>query len=346
MSDYKKYIKYKFKYLNLLKQIGGTWICEHCFSQNNNESNECKKCTQEHKTHPVLNLPEDGKNLNMKTFYIYTTGIGDSNNIENLAKSWDLLLRENVLRNIDNSFNNIIVKHYDPMYCLRDGKETKCTDEEVENFKNELNPILTNDKKHSRISDSNFFHDTIDYEKMSSPYIILDFAHVFRYSTTTPGKVITKEKKIYTNIKSVYIGYVGDLETISNILEFQYRKFEIVYSDFFKVDREGKVTTYFDRLRKLGYLTLFGDDYILYPNDVITDIYIKIRNNVFIYCRQNFNNFVNMFDDNFVEMSTNLVKNIINNIMTNDIDEEELIKYYSSLLIEKYDKKFPHLRKM
>ena len=44
-----------------------------------------------------------------RTFYIYTTGLCEWGDLDKAARSWIEFLRDSILRNIPEQFNNIII---------------------------------------------------------------------------------------------------------------------------------------------------------------------------------------------------------------------------------------------
>ena len=208
MSFYKKYLKYKTKYENLVRQIGGaTWICPRCTMENEESSAKCAAC--------------DGPKA--KTFYIYTTGIGEWGDLSKAASTWDLIMRDTILRNIDPSFNQIIIAHYDPLL----GFDNKPMEAEkiIEISEGMEKTVVNSDKSAStpaRQIDSSFRPDIIDFAKIKSPHLVVDLAHIFKYepSLEHPKKISIgghymepeDQRVSYTNINAVYPGYCGELQ--------------------------------------------------------------------------------------------------------------------------------------
>ena len=153
MSYYEKYLKYKLKYLNLAKQLGGDWECPFCTYINKDSSKNCEMCLKNpieikkqwqcntctflnpsssercemcdtpRFTKPVKSVHQyepDVTSVKDRTFYIYTTGIGEWGDLSKAANTWLTILRPVILRNIPKIFNNIIIRHYDPLLDYQD----------------------------------------------------------------------------------------------------------------------------------------------------------------------------------------------------------------------------------
>ena len=143
-----------------------------------------------------------------KTFTIYTTGAGDWDSQE-IYNNWENFLCQHVCSMIPSRFTNIEIHHYDPSLNLKKVTDDSCID--------------------SRISKTFFKKEIIELENFkeiskSSSYLILDFAHIFKYHKisdpiTPSGSTLvsinpnsdnlSKKNIEQINLNIVYIGYLG-----------------------------------------------------------------------------------------------------------------------------------------
>ena len=288
MSYKEKYIKYKIKYLNLLKQTGGMWNCSACTFENADELPYCELCgtkrerqvPRERQVVPIERQVSKERQIpreqprEQKTFYIYTTGIGEWGDITRSADTWDKIMREMVLRNIHPSFTRIIIRHYDPLYDM-DNKRM----EEPKRHKliEELNSIVRNDMRvrtMERQIESSFNDTALDFDTIQSPHILIDLAHLLYYYpnsvTEIGGNYGELIKKRFTTIKSIYPGYVGGVHAGPII---GYSNQYLAGLNLFRMDMRGNITTYIDKMFELNYVR--G---ILYdPSEKISELFNAIR---------------------------------------------------------------------
>ena len=113
-----------------------------------------------------------------KIFYLYTTGIADSEQLQYSANTWLTIYRSSILRNIHPSFNNIIIRHYDPMFFIDNEKKKNILISEINEkiIKDDIS--FSNDE---RTINSEFIRGTINFSIIDSPHLILDMAHSFNY---------------------------------------------------------------------------------------------------------------------------------------------------------------------
>ncbi len=240
-----------------------------------------------------------------KIFYLYTTGIADGDNLQYSANTWITIYRSSILRNIHSSFNNIIIRHYDPLM-WEDSEDIKCKLISKINKK-----IIKDDIRFSNIDrtiNSEFICGTINFSTINFPHLILDMAHIFNY---LPNKQIQlnnhygkSSNKKFNNIKSVYTGWCGEKQLVDD-----FSKQFIAASDFVIIEEDGSVKTYIDRIIYLNYnKTYFFNSFN--PENTIMSLFFNIKDRSSV-----------MFNE---EISLKVVKNIINIIMTEKISIDQL----------------------
>jgi len=182
-----------------------------------------------------------------KVFYLYTTGITDGG-VLFLAKRWNKIFRNSILRNIDCSFNHIIIKHYDPIILKTPKQQLK-----IINDINEI--VIINDNclsTENRKITSEFIFEPINFENINNPHLIFDMAHLLNY-LPSKKKILNNHygdssNKVFKNLNSVYIGWYSEQENI----DFDY----LANSDFVKVFGDGFVLTYIDRMIKFRFMNV------------------------------------------------------------------------------------------
>ena len=300
MSYFRKYLKYKNKYLKL-KQLGGIGdydkVPQFGFTFDFSDDDDDVSVKQ-----PILT-----------NFYIYTTGLAEWGTLLT-ANSWTHFIREALLRNIPQNFNNIIINHYDPLDSLypeytKPAIITKFNDEIVTSDNN-----LTTGAR--RITSTFFPHDLdIHQVQHTRPHIVLDMAHIFKYR---PNKQIyIVPSTIYTDINSVYPGYSGNIEQGG-----------IARGDFIKVDNLGNVTTYIDKIyqydlqldsgyqqAKVKELTDNPQPFSDHPNLLIEYIYEKIERMVADEFRHKYKTAGDNFDQFIRQHKQEIYNHIIRLIM-------------------------------
>ena len=359
MSFLNKYLKYKTKYLALQQVLGGAWNCKHCTFDNKDDTKICEMCAKTRSVSSSDSTSISGStsgstsgSIPYKTFYVYTTGICEWGDLTKAANTWNTILRENILRIIDSSFNRIIIRHYDPLIDMRD------TEEPISKSKLIIDKIITDFNETIVYMDflastlqreikSEFIHGKINFYQIENPHLLLDLAHIFRYLPTRykliqiSGHYDEVDNPSYTNINSVYPGYCGS----TSFTDHGYSNQFIPQSNFFKTDSDGNVVTFIDRLYylkyhinteiKFGLKPLFPDVVYSDPSEIIKHIYLVIRNKSIQYLKsQGFEYSIidPAIDELFInEFSKSIVIEIINLVMNVDLNMDELInKVYDS----------------
>ncbi|VVU95461.1 hypothetical protein CPAV1605_1212 [seawater metagenome] len=289
------------------------WNCNICTYSNNFNMNYCEMCTN-----PVMN--DD-------TFIIYTTGIANWGDINTVLKSWiENNILENILSMIPSFYKNVQIHHYDPIINVTETSIPK-------NLINEIQTRLyTNDINYPRIIQSLFFQERLLDVKLKKNYIIIDFAHVFKYTKKRDVveiagnyKESNKEEK---KLKTVYIGFIGNSIDLKNNDCISHR---IIKSNFFRVKDNRTVETYIDSMIENNYN--FDP---MYPQDKIVEIVSVIKKFLMGVWREK-NGIVNddfdeIFNGDFLLL---LVKNILNNIF-NGFNESVLISLCTNYAFDNF----------
>ena len=326
MSYKHKYLKYKNKYLDLLNQYGGVWNCSQCTFENHDLIQECEMCSLKRSGPVVADVGAAAAGaaaVPVKTFYVYTTGMAEDCETSRASNTWNIFLRQMVLRNIHISFTNIIISHYDPFI----GNEKKCV-----NFIRDFQPILRNDMAMStrdRTITSRFLQQPLDLDHISSPHIVIDLAHIFDYLPNKNiiisghyGESVSVE---IPNIKSLYPGYTGQLQ-----LDGKFSSQYLTECDLFRMDAAGNIVTYIDRMFDLRYNTTKIHD----PSDKIKEIFKLCENRSLETVRQNADairkprsELLDQYERVITpEISKNIVRKIINIIMNENLTEAQLVQ--------------------
>lgn len=283
MSFYHKYLKYKIKYTNLLKQMGGSWSCPVCTFENADVLPYCEMCNT---PRPSIGMASavavPDRRIIDRTFYVYTTGLCEWGELDKAARSWIEFLRDSILRNIPEQFNNIIIEHYDPLNT--DAGEKHIDIDIKRTIIDDFNGlVVANDNRLSnprRRITSRFFSEELPIRNLqrNNPHILLDIAHIVAY--LPPNALGQKQvqlnfgPKTIFNINSVYPGYCGSLQ-IDRGFSSQF----IGRSNFLRVNADGTVITYIDRMYQRLYHREI--DIKSYPQDFIRAIFISIRDRAF-----------------------------------------------------------------
>jgi regulator of sigma D len=253
-------------------------------------------------------------------FVIYTTGISSWGS-HDIIDRWVESRRDNLLRCIDDRFDEIYIYHYDPILTL-DGTELPDTKENIAKY---INHKL-NLPKNSKIKEELYFIEPFNYlDSFEYPYIIIDSAHLFSYKyNKIDGHYLVYNnyynenlplEKIY-NVKSLYIPYPSiNNTTCENIM-------------YFKIDENYNVITYCDKLLEYDYKYQYS------PTDIIDNIFKLIQNKIYILWRLRYVRVGQHFDRWFYNIKPIIYKKISTNIF---INRENLENY------ENYDIEIPYL---
>ena len=307
------------------------WRCQYCTFDNESTSLTCYICSNEKKD-----------NSSKNTFIIYTIGIGDWCNINVTANTWNTIFRNNIFRNIDNSFDNIIIRHYDPLMYSRN---VPVEDDIVNRFIDDFKIIIDGDiamSNNDRTVSSEFIRQAFPTETVINdqhPHIVIDLAHLFRYFPNNDGQKRIRvaghygeeDRSIYTNINCIYVGYVGTF-----YVEESFCHQFLCHSNIFKTSRSGGVTTLIDRIYTLGYNTDVSiDNQIRFrfddttPTEIVRYIFSSVRRIAMTNLRSKGVS-VDLIDKIYTtDFSIYIVRNIVDEIMdeTQFLSLDELIEY-------------------
>jgi len=354
MSHNHKYLKYKTKNLKLLYKLkGGMWPCPACTYLNKDKDLQCDVCSTK-KPVASVTLPEkwnchgctfennpqyskckicetprpkpfvsatsktSRQSLDVptptlvggKTFYIYTTGLGCwSDPI--LTQYWDSTIRENILKNIDESFTKIVFEHYDPFIDIDEPTKEKFRKENIDKCE--------------------FIDKFIDLDKINTlnkdnmhPHLLIDFAHILNYlpnkETITSNSYGEKKSIKYNHINSLYFGFLGD--PIPR---------HIATLKLFDMDSNGKITTYIDKLIRLGYVMCDDINPLTDPIKIIKNIIIIVKRDLEQILKAKGKSPV-LIDDLNIENTSDYYKDAINMIMIQNKSPKELQDFLYNMI--------------
>jgi len=217
MNYQNKYLKYKNKYLELKNKIGG--------------------------------MMEEDEN----TFYIYTLGILNWGQLDTILAYWDNSFFAHICSLIPPRFTKIVIIHCDIIQPIMDWNITR--EEAVELFSGREG---VDKSKDTRIIRSTFQTEPLNYEEIRTitPYILIDFAGVFRYTnviiTPTPEgstQCYIWEQNVaptsFINLNIIRFGYTGDDEMENQTNRINNRM--IGLTKLFKVNPDNTITTFFNK---------------------------------------------------------------------------------------------------
>lgn len=206
-------------------------------------------------------------------FYIFTTGISDWGGY-GIIDFWKDHLKPSLLGVLQplvdiGDVRNIIIKHYDPLLEISEGQKADvATDHATElgpdgYFPTPFNFGFANGRKH----------------------IVIDFAHVFGYTSTGKPVIMVEPYKGKspkdTNI--VYSGYVGTTDQGNR----ENRELTLT-PQFIFLDRYGGISTYIDLIvSRFGGLQTH-DGVSMYPIEAVTDAVNEAKKTIIIRWRARF----------------------------------------------------------
>ena len=316
------------------------WKCGACTYESNANTISCEMCD-------TVN-PNETKQTPNKTFYVYTLGVMEDLSMNLTPDKWINHIRKSVLDTIPLSYNNIIIKHYDPLINVMNINDinfqyTKTYIPHVEEQKridafNKLDNVGT----YTRKITSTFYRNTIKENDIHNPHIILDFVGItleLKQRTNKP-----KIKGIEKEVNVMYIGYVGATVTDNNGYNAEF----LMSHKLFNVTESGDVKTYIDSLLNNNY---DKTDYL--HNMTIKNIHKKIidkikpligipdiapqdqsSRNDYFEKKDAFHS--KLLNDNFRETNENIIQDIVDGIMSTTMTQidtiiETAVKKYTSV---------------
>ena len=316
------------------KKSSPVWNCALCTFENELQSERCKACEEPQakasSTQSRLLRVSAAAHDPEKTFHIYTTGLGCWLETMILIEQWKLTVRKSILDNIDKSFTNIIITHYDPLSPSSKYVDIQKHNDAKKVFKETvMSSVCTADIAYKRVTASNFEDEPINLDNINRlnednmhPHLLIDFAHILAYlpnkQTITINSYGEKEPtKIYDHINSLYFGFLGD-RIPQHIAKLK----------LFDMDSNGNINTYIDKLIELGYVKAYP---LTDPINIIREIIIVVRKQLDQFLRTK-NKSPTLIDDLNIENNLEYYEDAINMIMQNESPEE--LKYFLYKKIE------------
>tara|TARA_B100001248_G_C27304460_1_gene418733 strand:- start:34 stop:948 length:915 start_codon:yes stop_codon:yes gene_type:complete len=210
------------------------------------------------------------------TYNIFTTGIVNwsvfDDDEQNLINFWNNELKNIIISKIPDNFTEIIIYHYDPILTTFEGNLIQLPEglqrNEIKDYvyKN----LILNDKVTDRVNDSEFINTELDIDtvqEIGQPYIVLDFAHIFRYIqipnyvtySNYYGKRL-KQDPLQLNV--LRTGFIG------NGFGRDFSK-----ANTFRINPDGSLYTYIDKM-----IDLRIDYNIDEPQKYFEEIVVEINN--------------------------------------------------------------------
>ena len=225
---------------------------------------------------PTISIEEIIRNIKLyynrpDTFIIFTTGMADKGIRDfwfGLTKNHLFNIRyiNHLLQLIPSKFTNIRIFHFDP-----DFFEYSDLEQLYSLTAGQPHEIGNKRYKESSFYNHSFPFQRLDFSKLN--HFLIDFAHIFNYDTIY-GFPITSSHYSHMqeykkgiklpNLKSIYFGYLGGIDTYNQILAF---------SNFIFFKPDGKVITYIDKMIEKNFT--FNTTY---PNDAIINYVNKLIN--------------------------------------------------------------------
>jgi hypothetical protein len=219
------------------------------------------------------------------TMFIYTTGLAHYiNNSFDLLNTWYNCRFNHIVNQIPITYKNIIIYHYDPMLFVDNN--------EKENYIHIIKDILNNINKNDnddRNYKQHFINKNLDYININKnlPYIILDFANLFKYNFNKSDNTLYLTYGNHYNeglnentkfdLNCIYVPYSS---TCNSIWE------KIKYFEYNNNKFKSYIQVFLERFK--NYEMIFDDYEIKIDNDIIivnrlNFIIDKIINNTLIY---------------------------------------------------------------
>ena len=317
------------------------------------------------------------KYLNLKsqnggntTFRIYTTGICSWGNLDAIFTYWQLYLCSHICSIIPCRFTSIEIIHSDILLQLAYMPIIN-----VKQVEKEINNKLYNDYKiDSRISKNIFQREGLDFNKISKTesYIILDFAHIFYYSSIHTQITPFSSSIVFTgshynepfgqpiNLNIIYLGYIlyignpRQLPSLYNEIFFKINDDNTIDTIYTKLLNEQRFNKIFEEFKKKNVIK---SEYNIIedPQDMFYVFVNYIRSTLGLIFKDKFGNYdlfdkylgLDKFNDSLFKLT--IEKDLFNYIMNDIITEDEIItlihtKIYREIItkenIEKYDNKY------
>jgi hypothetical protein len=268
-----------------------------------------------------------------KIFYIFTTGIADTNEPNSYLDQWLRFYRRKLINQIKKTgrFDKIQIIHYDCLYL--------CNPKTSQEIKDEFSLLLTME----RIVDGIKVDEYILFEKFPDldylnplNHIILDFAHIYQHTLTRDGFFISKtddgninknplsERLRVTGKNIVYFGYIGSSDKRAVVDAVRDQIVNVPDEKFISFKRDNSVSTIMDTLLIDRYQVTdpieypFNDYCLLKAADFCFTSYEKINKQTYDY------EFIQRFTirvmKNYLGSRENLdINSLITNLLTSPI---------------------------
>jgi len=231
---------------------------------------------------------QSGSSLQSKPlFYIYTTGIADWGNLDKLLLFWNKLLCDHVCSLIPPRFD-IKILHSDILLELTYGigPNHMILDQKVY-LTEQINLLLLENLENERIVESSFQTEPLNFREIRGkiPYLIIDFAHLFKYSKDLINISPNGSVKVFQNyndlelnddgleLNVIYVGYLGENQILDSKLSKRY----ISLLNFFRVNDDNTVITIINKLLNKIRFNQLLDQELFDPTDRIDIIMKQIR---------------------------------------------------------------------
>lgn len=274
------------------------------------------------------------------TYNIFTTGIvnwfGFDDDEQNLINFWNNELKNIIISKIPSNFTEIKIYHYDPILTIFEGNLIQLPEgsqrNEIKDYVDKN--LILNDKATDRVNHSEFIDTRLDIDtvqEIGQPYIVLDFAHIFRY-IQIPNYVTyanyyregLNQEPLSLNV--LRTGFIG------NGFGRDFSK-----ANTFRINPDGSLYTYIDKMIDLE-IDYNIDEPQKYFEEIVKDV-----NNLIIDKIKELKGVDSMFK---VQHIINEVKpsdvDLINSIMIRFWDDkprqqiiEEVVNYYIEKKIDK-----------
>ena len=362
-----KFNKYLIKYNQLKSQYGGVWSCKVCTYHNKEQNKLCEMCTTPYFTtqeedippvssdaagpaasggpatrSPTISIEEIILNITQyynrpDTFIIFTTGMVD----KGIRDFWFGLTENHLftiryiyhlLQLIPPNFTNVRIFHFDPDFFDYSDLE-------------QLNSLTVGQQReisNNRYKESSFYNHSFPFERLDFSklnHFLIDFAHIFNYDTKYGFPITSshynhmqeyKEGIKLPNLKSIYFGYLGGIDTYNQILAF---------SNFIFISPNGTVITYIEKMIEKNFT--FNTTY---PNEAIINYVNQLVNKTLEpLFRKKYPTEIIFYDTNF-NKATNLIIDMLayfidSFFIRNNYDKDKFIevikiagnKYFSNI---------------
>ena len=269
-----------------------------------------------------------------KVFSIFTTGIADWCNLETILPYFYNTLLPHIKKIIGNDYNIEII-HSDilqggnELVEMNKAKKDKCIKDII---------LMINKETKGNVIRNEFTHESLNFSGIPKENsLLLDFAHIFLY-TSKPGSVLSSiDNKVY-EIPCLRFGYVGEWKDYKDH-NFNTIPYHILPNKFhlFEINHQsGKVTTFIDKLIRLGYI---NKEPMHEPVDIFNNYLVLLQKTgfpIFKKLNDKLDGIALIYDKVIMKLKYVLLDIMIEEIMINNtkkVDfEEKLFVIFEKLL--------------